>query len=349
MVFLYLLGIVITCVVIWKASDYFEESTEWIGRNLTEGVRGASLNAIASSMPELLTGFIFLFFLHGSDGYAGTIGTTAGSAVFNSLIIPGVILLMVTIFMHIKEIKISKKVASRDGLFLLFAEIALIVVISTNKIGWKEGFILIAIYALYVVILFKNQKMKDSGEGRGIEINSYSVTGRKAWLFLALSTLVMVIACWGLVFFVEQIGILLNIHLIFVSIILAAAASSVPDLFISMRDAKKGNYDDALSNALGSNIFDICIAHGLPLFIYTIIYGPIIMTEDTTNHSIELRVWLLILTTVTIAVYIFSKKLTKKSGILMILLYVIFILFVVGRIFNIEIVNQFGELLNIFN
>ena len=33
----------------------------------------------------------------------------------------------------------------------------------------------------------------------------------------------------------------------------------------------KGDYDDAVSNAVGSNIFDICVALGLPLLatLYT--------------------------------------------------------------------------------
>ena len=44
-----------------------------------------------------------------------------------------------------------------------------------------------------------------------------------------------------------------------------------------MKDAQKGNYDDAVSNVLGSNIFDVCFALGFPLFLFTIIYGPIEM------------------------------------------------------------------------
>lgn len=79
MLILYFVGVILTCVAIWKLSSYFEEATAWIGRNMKDGVKGASINAMASSTPELLTGFIFLFFLHGSDGYSGTIGTTAGS------------------------------------------------------------------------------------------------------------------------------------------------------------------------------------------------------------------------------------------------------------------------------
>jgi len=33
-------------------------------------------------------------------------------------------------------------------------------------------------------------------------------------------------------------------------VVLSAAATSVPDTIISMKDARKGNYDDAVSNVL---------------------------------------------------------------------------------------------------
>ena len=39
-------------VVIWRASDGFETASELLGENLSDGVRGATINAIGSSMPE---------------------------------------------------------------------------------------------------------------------------------------------------------------------------------------------------------------------------------------------------------------------------------------------------------
>ena len=80
--------IILCCIVIWKASDGFEASSEYLGRNLSEGVRGATINAIASSMPELFTTIFFLIFLKDTEGFSGGIGTTAGSAIFNGMIIP---------------------------------------------------------------------------------------------------------------------------------------------------------------------------------------------------------------------------------------------------------------------
>ena len=49
------LGLIIaTMVVIWRASDGFETASELLGENLRDGVRGATINAIGSSMQNCL-------------------------------------------------------------------------------------------------------------------------------------------------------------------------------------------------------------------------------------------------------------------------------------------------------
>jgi hypothetical protein len=46
------LFLIILCgYVIWRAGDSFIEGSNYIGRNLQDGVKGATINAVASSMP----------------------------------------------------------------------------------------------------------------------------------------------------------------------------------------------------------------------------------------------------------------------------------------------------------
>ena len=117
----------------------------------------------------------------------------------------------------------------------------------------------------------------------------------------------------------------------FVALILAAAASSFPDTIISIKDAQRGQYDDAISNALGSNIFDICFALGFPLFIFTIINGPIIMPEEIVTLSTELRFLLWILTIVAVVIFTSGKTLAMGKAALLLSIYVLFVVYIVGR------------------
>jgi cation:H+ antiporter len=378
---LFIIIIIFASWMIARACDGFEASADYLGRNMTEGTKGATINAIGSSMPELLVTFIYLFFFHDTTGFSGGIGTTAGSAVFNAMIIPALVIISVLWFFAAStKIQVSKSVLLRDGIFLISAELFLIYAIG-EVLYWYHGLFLMLIYIFYASWMVYRHKMNNGNncvcvteadeedsdfqqEDSEITNNSRlisffkidlenAIIGNKAIsngnasLLLFISTLFIAAACWLLVYSCENIGIALNLHGYFVAVIIAAAASSVPDTILSIKDAKKGNYDDALANALGSNIFDICFALGAPLFLYTIIYNPVIMTPDTVEHIVELRLLLLILTILTFIVFLSSKKMTKLTAGILISMYLAFVLYVAGRAYDVGLASTIAEKLHI--
>ena len=366
-VFLLFFYVILTAVIIWRASDGFEAAASYLGRNMTEGVKGATINAVASSMPELLATFFFLFYLGDEDGFSGGIGTTAGSAIFNGMIIPAVVIFVVIFSGVAKNIVVSRKVVLRDGIALILAEIILITMISGGSLHWGHGLILMMVYVVYAAYTLGSMKKKDRDEVSEchLEINKIpflnslislnlaslvigknKINTSNAWTLLILSTLVIATACLLLVYSIEQMGHYYDVPIMFLAIIIASAASSVPDTILSMRDAKKGNYDDAVSNALGSNIFDISFALGLPLFLYTLIYSPIHMSPEIIMQSGELRMFLLILTVIAFAIYLFNKKLGLKTAIALISIYFIFLIYIIGRSEGVEITNTIAYYLN---
>lgn len=48
------------CIGIMKACDFFEVAADYLGRNMSAGARGALVNALGSSMPELLVTLAFV-------------------------------------------------------------------------------------------------------------------------------------------------------------------------------------------------------------------------------------------------------------------------------------------------
>lgn len=364
-----LILVILCCIIIWRSSDGFAIASDYIGRNLSDGVRGATINAIGSSLPELFTSLFFLFYLQDVDGFSGGIGTTAGSAIFNSMIIPAAVVLVVVILGIAKSINISHKVIRRDGMALVLAEIFFIMIISGSSINWWHGLFLMIIYFLYLTYMIfamerrghveKEQRKREltdikykhiplwkaflTFDLRRVVLGKRSINAFNAWPLLILSTTAIAFVCFVLVLSCEWIGSEqytiphigtfsgLDIPIMFVAVILASAASSVPDTIISMNDARKGNYDDAISNALGSNIFDICFALGFPLFLYTLIHGPIHMHQEIIEMSSELRMLLLILTLLAVSLYIFSKRIGLLNAILLLIMYTVFSVYVIGR------------------
>ena len=152
-ILIYLLLIVLCCIVIWRASDGFETASEYLGRNLSEGVRGATINAIGSSMPELFTTLFFLFVLTDSENFAGGIGTTAGSAIFNGMIIPAAVISVVLFTGIATQVTVSRKVILRDGLALILCEFVLILLISGDALLPWHGLALMMLYGAYLLSL----------------------------------------------------------------------------------------------------------------------------------------------------------------------------------------------------
>lgn len=364
-IFIPIVIIVLCCIIIWKASDGFEASSEYLGRNLSDGVRGATINAIASSMPELFTTIFFLLYLKDTDGFSGGIGTTAGSAIFNGMIIPAVVILVVVLTGITKNINVSKKVILRDGLSLIIAEFILIFSISGDQLFWWHGLILMTTYSVYIIYMFRSMSSLETDQDNGDEddeqdknvgliksiftlnlealiLGNRSITNTRAWALLLTSMSIIGLACLALVSACEMLGADtysfmgitelkgFNIPILFVAVILASAATSVPDTIISMKDAKRGNYNDAISNALGSNIFDICFALGFPLFMYTLIYGPIQMDPETIRFSTELRVILLFLTIISFLIYFIGNKIGLTKALMLIGLYLLFTIYIIS-------------------
>ena len=349
-----ILLIVICCLIIWRASDGFETASEYLGRNLTEGVRGATINAIGSSMPELFTTIFFLICLNDTEGFSGGIGTTAGSAIFNGMIIPAVVIFVVLMTGIAKSITVSKKVILRDGLFLIGAELILIFLISGTTLYWWHGLILMLTYGVYMTYMLTSMKSNEEDEDEdedeeeddndigvikglltlnleAVFIGDKDISSKNAWTLLTFSMIVIGAACLLLVNSCEMIGNALGIPIMFIAVVLASAATSVPDTIISMRDAKKGNYNDAIANALGSNIFDICFALGFPLFLYCIIYGPIVMKEKVIEFSSELRILLLIFTILSFFIYYIGSNMGKFKAFMLISIYLLFTTYIVGQ------------------
>ena len=140
----------------------------WIsGKEFNRRCKGATINAVGSSIPELFTTLFSLMLLGEVDNFAFGIGTTAGSAIFNGMIIPAVAILAVIGYGIAKKVNVSKKVILRDGIGLIIAELILIYMISGNYLTWVHGLVLMLTYVVYVAYMFTT--MNKAEESTAVE------------------------------------------------------------------------------------------------------------------------------------------------------------------------------------
>jgi Ca2+/Na+ antiporter len=341
----------ISCIIIWRSSNGFEIASDFLGRRLPPGIKGATLNAVASSMPEFLTTMFFLFYLRDAEGFSGGLGVTSGSALFNLLIIPALVVLMLFRCDKRNCVELNKKVLLREGSVLLVSQLIFVGFLFSGELLARHGLILVLVYLLYLGLLYaitrKRQKSKREYVRPAaprkrkfplalltLDLTSMVLNGRKvntmrAWGLLGLSTLVMSFGTWLLVYATDLFGEITNIPLIFVAVVFSAVATSVPDTIISIKDSRKGNYDDAISNALGSNIFDIAFALGFPILLYNLIHGEsMVLNQEILAFTKEVWVFLLLATFVALSIMLIGKKFTRPKAIMMLGIYLLFLFFV---------------------
>ena len=88
-----------------------------------------------------------------------------------------------------------------------------------------------------------------------------------------------------------------------------------------------------MANAVGSNIFDICVALGLPLFAYGLIYGNIeLAAEFGDGADVQiLRIGLLVVTGIVLALFLIGKKIGKGKAIALFSIYLGWLGFILYR------------------
>jgi Ca2+/Na+ antiporter len=105
-----------------------------------------------------------------------------------------------------------------------------------------------------------------------------------------------------------------------------AAGTSVPDAISSVVVAKSGQGDMAVSNAIGSNVFDILLGLGLPYFLSNVLKGktPVVDTASLVPSVIILYGVL----AAVIGVLKFSDwKLNPRVGVALFAFYFAYVVF----------------------
>ncbi|XP_061565587.1 sodium/potassium/calcium exchanger 5 [Cololabis saira] len=141
-----------------------------------------------------------------------------------------------------------------------------------------------------------------------------------------------------LVWMVTVVGETLNIPDTVMGLTLLAAGTSIPDTVASVMVAREGKADMAMSNIVGSNVFDmLCL--GLPWFIKTAFVDTKNPVEVNSSGLIFVSATLLLsIVFLFVAVHINRWRLDWKLGIVSLVFYILFatlsILYELGIIGN---------------
>uniref|UniRef100_A0A663M5K1 Solute carrier family 24 member 4 n=1 Tax=Athene cunicularia TaxID=194338 RepID=A0A663M5K1_ATHCN len=151
-----------------------------------------------------------------------------------------------------------------------------------------------------------------------------------------LSTLWIALFSYFMVWMVTVIGYTLGIPDVIMGITFLAAGTSVPDCMASLIVARQGLGDMAVSNTIGSNVFDILVGLGIPWGLQTMAIdcgSTVKINSKGLVYSVALLLGSVALT--VFGIHVNKWKLDRKLGIYVLFLYAIFLCFSILIEFNV--------------
>ncbi|KAI8486868.1 hypothetical protein Bbelb_353760 [Branchiostoma belcheri] len=133
-----------------------------------------------------------------------------------------------------------------------------------------------------------------------------------------------------MVFMATIIAYTLGIPDTITGITLLAAGTSVPDAMASLIVARQGLGDMAVSNSIGSNVFDILLGLGLPWFLKTTIVswgGSVAINSRGMIYSVGLLFGTVVL--MILGIHCNKWRLTRPLGMAAMITYAVFLVFAV--------------------
>ncbi len=264
----WLLGITaVGTALIWIGSDWLEEASDRLAAyyGLPAIVQGAIIAAAGSSFPELAS-VVLSTLRHGA--FELGIATVVGSALFNILVIPGVVALVQS-----SPLEASPMLVYKDAQFYLVSLLALLVVFSLAVIYYPTGSTalsgrltpglaaaLLALYILYVLLQYLETIEYDAASPPAMNVLSQ-------WGRLAAGLVLIFLGVEGLIYATLELGAYFDTSAFLWGVIIIAAGTSLPDAFISLKAARNNQDAVSLANVFGSNIFDLLVVLPVGIFL----------------------------------------------------------------------------------
>ncbi|MCD8484015.1 calcium/sodium antiporter [Candidatus Woesebacteria bacterium] len=320
--------------------EFFVESLDHISNRLklSSDVAGATFMAMGSSAPELFTSLIAVFRAGGGHADVGA-GTIVGSAIFNILVIIGA-------SAAFKTAKLRWQPVVRDTLFYSLSILLLLWAFWDARIVLTEAVLFIALYVAYLIAVVKWKKIfpykdvdpidiveKESKKSELARVSKrllrWTIPDSQKYPDRYLITFVMSIVWIAVLSFVlvesaVHLGEILHINPTIIALTVLAAGTSIPDLLSSVIVAKRGRGDMAVSNAVGSNVFDILFGLGVPWTLVLVFQGGYV---PVANENLIGSVFLLFATVVAVFFLLVLRRwrIGPRAGWLLIGLYLMYL------------------------
>lgn len=314
--FLSIILLVVGFVILIKGADIFVDGASNVASNfkVSKMLIGLTIVAFGTSAPEFAVSVKSLISGHGDI----VLGNVIGSNILNILLILGTASLFHSL--NVKNNTVKKELPITMLISTLFAVLlsdSLFDKGVINNFTRGDGISLMLFFLVFIYYLISLTRNKINEDQDDSEVMSL----KKSFLLTILGLIGIVLGSNFVVDSASDIAAAIGISQRMISLTIVALGTSLPELVTSVTATRKGEYDIAIGNVVGSNIFNIGMVIGIPVTIF----GGI---SKIAFSYIDLAVMIIS----AILLFIFSYndyKISKKEGICFLVLFVIYYSYVI--------------------
>ena len=300
--------LIVGFVILIKGADIFVEGASGVAGNfkISKMLIGLTIVSFGTSAPEFA---ISVKSLLGGSGDI-VLGNVIGSNILNILLILGCSSIVHSL--TVKSNTVKKELPITMLITILFAVLlsdALFDKGMINQFSRSDGIVLILFFTVFLYYLIKMARNKTEEDA-----DKDLISMKKAAIFTIIGIVGIVLGSNFVVDSASYIAKAIGVSQRMISLTIIALGTSLPELVTSVTATMKGEYDIAIGNVVGSNIFNIGIVVGIPVAII----GGI-------GHIAFSYVDLIVMVVSAIIVFLFSfndYKITRHEGIGLLLLFV---------------------------
>ena len=313
--------LVIGFVLLIKGADFFVEGSSSVAKkfNVPSLIIGMTIVAMGTSLPELAVSVTAS--MTGNNTLA--VSNVAGSNIFNLMVVCGACALFA-------PLTIEKNTLLKEFPFsIICAGLLVVLGFLGMSLGRVDGSILLVIFIVYLLWMIRSAKQArnagDKLEEAEEELVEEEIKILPMWKCLLFIVGGMIAIKFGGDFVVDgasSIAAGFGLSQTLIGLTIVALGTSLPELVTSIVAARKDEVDMALGNVIGSNIFNILLILGVAAAISPITF----LMENIID--------IVILIVMSLVVWIFawtSKEINRKEGIMMLLMYAVYMVYICIR------------------
>lgn len=310
-----ILLLIVGFVILIKGADLFVDGASAVAGNfkVSKMLIGLTIVSFGTSAPEFAVSVKSL--ISGSGDIV--LGNVIGSNILNVLLIVGVAAMFHSL--SVKNATVKKELPITMLITLLFSTLLFDKFFDKNAVNnftRGDGVAVILFFLVFIYYLISMMRNKIDEEENYVEMKMW-----KAALFTIVGIISIVLGSNLVVDNASAIAKVLGVSERMIALTIVALGTSLPELVTSVSATRKGEYDIAIGNVVGSNIFNIGIVIGIPVSIL----GTI---PNVTINLIDVVVMI----AASILLFLFSfkdRKLTRREGIVFLLIFVVYYAYVI--------------------